>query len=79
MKACHSGVDGGHFGRDKTISKVGGCSGPNYAASKLSSSYIAMSIRMLMDLLELPKDSAFCLYLCAKLSTSTYVCTRLYS
>lgn len=22
IKACHSGVDGGHFGRDKTTSKV---------------------------------------------------------
>lgn len=22
MNACHSGVDGGHFGRDKTMSKV---------------------------------------------------------
>ena len=22
MKACHNGIDGGHFGRDKTISKV---------------------------------------------------------
>jgi hypothetical protein len=23
LEACHSGVDGGHFGRDKTLSKVG--------------------------------------------------------
>ena len=22
MSACHDGIDGGHFGRDKTLSKV---------------------------------------------------------
>ena len=33
IQACHDGIDGGHYGRDKTLSKVSTCTRPSCVIS----------------------------------------------
>ena len=33
IQACHDGIDGGHYGRDKTLSKVSTCTRPSCVLS----------------------------------------------